>query len=85
MVAVCDMLRCEVDRLGLVEKGRKKREKMVEAGLARDIRIFCGDVLDKKWGVGGFACDNRCVDKRCALFLLKDGTGERTDEKFGYM
>lgn len=40
------------ERVGLVEKGRKKREKKVEAsGAAKDI---CGnsggDVLDKKWG-----------------------------------
>jgi hypothetical protein len=36
----------------LVEKGRKKREKKVEAsGAAKDIcRNSGGDVLDKKWG-----------------------------------
>jgi len=57
MVAVCvpDILRdCDCiseENVGLVEKGRKKREKIVPNGAARDIRIFCGDVLDKKWGV----------------------------------
>lgn len=43
----------------MVEKGRKKREKIVEAsGAAKDIRNSGGDELDKKWGVGGFACVN---------------------------
>lgn len=47
------------DRVGLVEKGRKKREKIVEAsGAAKDIRISGGDVLKQKWGVSGFACVN---------------------------
>lgn len=77
MVAICvsDML-CDWvsgarERVEPVEKGRKKREKSVEAvGAAKDIRNSSGDVLVKKWRVSGFACVSEGRGSAFTLELL---------------